>query len=200
MKRILLAVAFPLVLTACEDAPPPENIRIGGACSYETTETTATIVGRNGTGEVGLVAADGHEFVLDFGDFADIGVMPEPGATFRVSKDTITSGTCVPWSYQLVGPETTSTAPVTENVSAPPVIGGPCTYEDSTVVGTILQVEGADVALIEADGTPFFQDRSAFGSVNSNPQPGDRFEIRKSSIVQGTCTPVSYLVTRQLAD
>ena len=50
MKRILLAVAFPLVLTACEDAPPPENIRIGGACSYETTETTATIVGRHGTG------------------------------------------------------------------------------------------------------------------------------------------------------
>ncbi len=200
MKGILLAVAFPLVLAACEDAPPPENITIGGACSYETTETTATIAGRNDTGEVGLVAADGHEFVLDVGDFADIGVMPEPGATFRVSKDTITSGTCVPWSYRLLGPETTSTVPVPENVSAPPVIGGPCTYEDSTVVGTILQVEGADVALIEADGTPFFQDLSAFQSVNSNPQPGDRFEISKSSIVQGTCTPVSYLVTRQLAD
>jgi hypothetical protein len=92
--RIAVALATLQLLAACHgyDAGPI----VGGPCSYETSEISATVTSIEGT-DITLVESGGEEFRLGPEDFK---TLPDIGDTVRFEKDSITEGTCTPFMYR----------------------------------------------------------------------------------------------------
>jgi hypothetical protein len=197
MNRLALAlVSAAFALTpACQDAPlPPEDPVTGGACSYGSAETVATVAAIAADGGVAMTAADGTTFNLRYSQFTEVGLIPEPGRAHPVMKQTITQGTCAPVSFNLIRPPADLAPAVRTDPVDPPVIGGACSYETTVVKASIVQVSGGDVELREASGSEFFLDLVDFTAIDAQPVPGQVFDITKHTITTGTCTPAGYVL------
>ncbi|MCA8899869.1 MAG: hypothetical protein KDA53_01320 [Hyphomonas sp.] len=71
-----------------------------------------------------------------------------------------------------------------------PITGGPCSYETSTVTGTVTEAD-EDGALFEGDEGEFWVPASYLGTV---PAVGDSLTLKRERIIEGTCTPEIYSV------
>lgn len=97
--------------SAISPAPvTPPRIRVGGPCAYETTEIMATLVDLSGDNAL-LLPEDGRSFSLNAAAFLQKGTEAETGKSYRISRRAITTGTCVPVIYDLIGPATDEAAP-----------------------------------------------------------------------------------------
>lgn len=99
MKHFLLPAALaglliaPLPATAMSPAP-----MVGGPCTYETAEVTATVTAvQEGAA---LLKEDGTEIVFDM-PLTRFGNPPEIGQQYSMAKRYIVKGTCTPYSYML---------------------------------------------------------------------------------------------------
>jgi hypothetical protein len=72
------------------------------------------------------------------------------------------------------------------------MVGGPCSYDSMDVTGTVEAVY-EDAALIKEDGTDIVFE-IALSRFSDPPEKGQRFRLAKRFIVEGTCTPYSYML------
>lgn len=86
--------------------------------------------------------------------------------------------------------------PVEETAIAPaaapvlmPMVGGPCTYDTSSVVATVTEVNETSVQLSEPEARPFNLPSTVF---SERPVVGQEIQVLKRLIVTGTCTPLIY--------
>ena len=121
LAPLILAAAFCLVAPAFAEpepavpaeapaepaAPAIPRIKVGGPCTYETTEIAATVI-EVAEGSVLMSHAEDRNFNLGVNAFA---VLPEPGDVLPVTKRKITKGTCQPLIYTLVVPPAEEPAP-----------------------------------------------------------------------------------------
>lgn len=72
-----------------------------------------------------------------------------------------------------------------------PMVGGPCRYDAKDVTATVVKVFD-DGALMQEDGTSivFEVELQRFAEP---PEAGQQYEMAKRFIVEGTCTPYSYM-------
>jgi hypothetical protein len=72
------------------------------------------------------------------------------------------------------------------------MVGGPCSYDSMEATGTVEAVH-EDAALMKEDGTDIVFD-VALSRFKDPPEKGQRYNLAKSFIVEGTCTPYSYML------
>lgn len=73
----------------------------------------------------------------------------------------------------------------------PPMVGGPCSYETKVIGAAVTAVDGAEIGLVDEDGVTFYQRAEAF---RETVEVGQYYLFEKRYIVQGTCTPYSFLL------
>ena len=88
----------------------PPRIRVGGPCAYETTEIMATLVDLSDDNAL-MLPEDGRSFSLNAAVFPQKGAEAVAGKSYHISKRAITTGTCFPVIYDLIGPATDEAAP-----------------------------------------------------------------------------------------
>ena len=74
-----------------------------------------------------------------------------------------------------------------------PMVGGPCSYETSTVNGTVTEVDEDGALLMGTDGE-FWVPASYLGML---PDVGDTLTLTHEHITEGTCTPDIYTVIKR---
>ncbi|MEQ9506886.1 MAG: hypothetical protein RLO80_11500 [Hyphomonas sp.] len=94
--------------TAIEPSEAPVMpIRVGGPCTYETSEIDATVL-QVADGQVSMSQAEDRNFNLAAAAFT---APPVAGDVIRVTKRKITKGTCQPLIYTLAVPPADETPP-----------------------------------------------------------------------------------------
>lgn len=93
MKAIVLPITSLLLLAACHTSPPPQIV--GGPCTYDYAEISATVVAVH-PDSVELTEPDEGTFFLDLEQFA---ALPAAGETITIGKQFITQGSCTPVMY-----------------------------------------------------------------------------------------------------
>ena len=78
-----------------------------------------------------------------------------------------------------------------------PMVGGPCAYDTKEITAMVKSVNGTEVELEEADGHVFWHD---LASPDETLAPGARLRFTKRFIVEGTCTPFSYVLIGPATD
>lgn len=89
-------------------------------------------------------------------------------------------------------PEPPPTEDPAQEVSAPlikPKVGGPCTYENTSITATVLGVSEDSVELDDPDMRAFTLPFSVFSEA---PRIGDLVGVTRRKITTGTCVPVMY--------
>jgi hypothetical protein len=71
---------------------------VGGRCNYETSQFSATVLGHDDS-RVALAGPGGDQFFIERNAFRG---EPIPGEVVEIEKDSITSGTCVPFMYRVI--------------------------------------------------------------------------------------------------
>lgn len=71
-----------------------------------------------------------------------------------------------------------------------PITGGPCSYETSTIEGTVTEVD-EDGALFMGEEGEFWVSDEYLGTL---PAVGDTITFQRERITEGTCTPEIYSV------
>lgn len=72
-----------------------------------------------------------------------------------------------------------------------PVVGGPCSYEETMIDAHVITIEDDLVELAGSDSEPFYMPVEDFPSV---PEAGADYTIKAELITEGTCTPAIYTV------
>ena len=78
-----------------------------------------------------------------------------------------------------------------------PMVGGPCSYEFKDTVATVDRVLEGEAELTDADGVTFYKRLDEFDPA---PQPGDRYDVVKRYIVEGSCTPYGFQISGPAAE
>ena len=73
---------------------------------------------------------------------------------------------------------------------APPIAGGPCSYETSIITATVIEVD-EDGALFDGPDGEAWVPAEYLGSL---PEVGETLTLKRDRIVEGTCTPEIYEV------
>lgn len=77
-----------------------------------------------------------------------------------------------------------------------PIVGGPCSYETSTIEGTVTEVD-EDGALFMGEEGEFWVSDEYLGTL---PAVGDTIRFQRERITEGTCTPEIYTVMTDAGD
>jgi hypothetical protein len=92
-------------------------------------------------------------------------------------------------------PESADTAILDPDMG--PMVGGPCAYETKEVIGTVTAVDGAEAEFEDTDGQTFWMD---LPGISSGLAAGTQLRFSKDFIVEGTCTPFSYILIGPVTD
>ncbi|MEM5516579.1 hypothetical protein WNY37_06435 [Henriciella sp. AS95] len=83
------------------------------------------------------------------------------------------------------------TSIVDESETDMPIVGGPCSYDDSVIDAHVITIEDGIVELAGTDSESFYMPVEDFPSV---PEAGADYTIKAELITEGTCTPEIYTV------
>lgn len=79
----------------------------------------------------------------------------------------------------------------------PIMVGGPCRYENMEVTATVTRIFDDGIEMAEPDGSTFEIRPQDF---MEPPEPGQRYRLAKRYIVEGSCTPYSYMLMSRIED
>lgn len=83
-----------------------------------------------------------------------------------------------------------------DNTHRGPMVGGPCSYETSTIQATVTEVD-EDGAMFDGPEGEFWVSGEYLGDL---PAVGDTLELKRERITEGTCTPEIYSVLKRAAE
>lgn len=82
--------------------------------------------------------------------------------------------------------------PILTACTGGPIVGGPCSYEESVIEARVVGVEDGLVEMSSAGADyTFMLDVDDF---DAPPAPGTRVALRRERITEGTCTPEIYTI------
>jgi len=79
----------------------------------------------------------------------------------------------------------------------PPMVGGPCRYEFTTITATVTRIFDDGIELSEPDGQTFEIRPQDFPEP---PESGQRYKVAKRYVVEGSCTPYGYMLAGPAED
>jgi hypothetical protein len=92
----------------------------------------------------------------------------------------------------LVAEETAIEAEPSPALSMPIRVGGPCGYETTEIVATLVDLSGDSALLLPPEGRSFSLNAAAFPPKGTAAEAGKPYRISKRTNTKGTCQPIIY--------